>query len=133
MPPLKKDAGFSIIEVLVAFVILSLVVTMCLQVYSSSARAETMARWNEEAHVVLRDKLAAIPTLELQPGQEVNGAAADGLRWSITVGQPVGDATVGSGRLILWYTAQVTDPTGRVYSASTTRWMGEMFTPEAPA
>lgn len=133
MPPPKKDAGFSIIEVLVAFVILSLVVTMCLQVYASSAKAETMARWNEQAHVVLRDKLAAIPTLELQPGQEVNGAAADGLRWSITVGQPVGDGTAGSGRLIIWYTAQVTDPTGRVYSASTTRWMGEAYPQGAPA
>lgn len=129
-PPRDRTAGFSIIEVLVAFAILSMVVTLCLQVYASSAKTETMARWSEEAHVVLRDRLAALATLELQPGQQVNGVAADGLRWNVLAGQPVGDGNAGNGRGVVWFTAQVTDPTGRVYTASTSRWLGETF-PEA--
>ncbi len=123
-------AGFSIIEVLVAFVILSMVVTLCLQVYANSAKSETMARWSEEAHVVLRDRLAALATLELQPGQQASGVAAGGLRWTVLADQPIGDGVVGSGRGVVWFTAQVTDPTGRVYMASTSRWLGETF-PEA--
>lgn len=129
-PPRDRTAGFSIIEVLVAFAILSMVVTLCLQVYASSAKTETMARWSEEAHVVLRDRLAALATLELQPGQQANGVAADGLRWTVLAGQPVGDGNAGNGRGVVWFTAQVTDPTGRVYTASTSRWLGEIF-PEA--
>lgn len=125
-----KTAGFSIIEVLVAFVILSMVVTLCLQVYASSAKAETMARWSEEAHLVLHDRLAALATLELQPGQQANGVAAGGLRWTVLAGQPMGDGSVGSGRGVVWFTAQVTDPTGHIYTASTSRWLGETF-PEA--
>ena len=129
-PQRDNTAGFSIIEVLVAFVILSMVVTLCLQVYANSAKAETMARFSEEAHVVLRDRLAALSTLGLQPGQEANGVAADGLRWTVLAGQPIGDGIVGNGRGVVWFTAQVTDPTGHVYTASTSRWLGETF-PEA--
>ncbi len=127
----NKTAGFSIIEVLVAFVILSMVVTLCLQVYASSAKSESMAHWSEEAHIVLRDRLAALATLELQPGQQAEGVAADGLRWTVLAGQPVGNGDVGSGRGVVWFTAQVTDPTGRVYTASTSRWLGETFPEEA--
>ena len=128
MAPLRdKTAGFSIIEVLVAFAILSMVVTLCLQVYANSARTETMARWSEEAHVVLRDRLAALATLELQPGQQANGVAAGGLRWTVLAGQPIGDGEVGNGRGVVWFRAQVTDPTGHVYTASTSRWLGETF------
>lgn len=128
MPRLRdKTAGFSIIEVLVAFVILSLVVTACLQVYASSARSETMAGWSEKAHVVLRDRLASVTTLALQPGQELTGMAADELRWTISASQPSGADAVPAGHHVVWFTAQVTDPTGHVYTASTARWMGEAF------
>lgn len=131
MPLLRdKTAGFSIIEVLVAFAILSMVVTLCLQVYAGSAKTEAMARWSEEAHVVLRDRLAVLATLELQPGQQANGVAAEGLRWTVLAGQPVGDGNAGNGRHVVWFTAQVTDPAGRIYTASTSRWLGEIF-PEA--
>ncbi len=129
-PQRNRTAGFSIIEVLVAFVILSMVVTLCLQVYANSAKSETMARWSEEAHVVLRDRLAALTTLGLQPGEQAEGVAADGLRWTVLAGQPTGDGDLGNGRGVVWFTAQVTDPTGRVYTASTSRWLGETF-PEA--
>jgi prepilin-type N-terminal cleavage/methylation domain-containing protein len=121
----SKSAGFTLIEVLVAFVILSLVVTACLQVYSSSARVEASARWAAKASAVLHDKLGALDTFGLQPGQQINGQAADGLRWSVTVGQPVGAAGPEGAHSVIWVTGVVTDPTGKAYSASTARWRGE--------
>ena len=127
-----RTAGFSIIEVLVAFAILSMVVTLCLQVYANSARSETMARWSEEAHVVLRDRLAALTTLGLQPGQQAEGRRSGWSALDCPRRQPTGDGDVGNGRGVVWFTAQVTDPTGRVYTASTSRWLGEAF-PEARA
>lgn len=128
MPPSNdRTAGFSIIEVLVAFAILSMVVTMCLQVYASSARTEAVARWSEQAHVVLRDRIAALPTLKLQPGEEMSGVAADGLRWTVSAGQPSNGADRQNGHSVVWFTAQVTDPTGHIYNASTARWYGEAY------
>jgi Tfp pilus assembly protein PilV len=126
-PPNNRTAGFSIIEVLVAFVILSMVVTLCLQVYANSARAETTARWSEQAHIVLRDRLAALPTLNLRPGEQLDGVAADGLRWTVAASQPTTDVARNSAHSVIWFTAEVTDPTGHTYTASTARWFGEAF------
>lgn len=123
-----RSAGFTLLEVLVAFVILTLVVTMCLQVYSTSARTESAARWSEQAHILLRDRLAAFETLRLRPGAQMQGDGADGLRWSVAAGLPAGP---GVDRDLVWVTAQVTDPAGRIYTASTARWRGEAFK-EAP-
>lgn len=127
----KRTAGFSLIEVLVAFVILSLVVTACLQVYASSARTEVAARWSEQAHALLRDRLAALDTLKMQAGQQTGGEAADGFRWTLTAAQPATGGGLVNGRSVIWITALVTDPTGRTYSAATARWRGEAFA--APA
>lgn len=122
-----KTGGFSLIEVLVAFVILSLVVTACLQVYSTSARAEAAARWSEEAHALLHDRLGSLETLKLQPGQQTSGAAGDGFRWTVDIAMPVIAGGQPNGRSVVWVTAQVTAPTGQVYSATTARWRGEAF------
>lgn len=128
-----RSAGFTLLEVLVAFVILTLVVTMCLQVFSSSAKAEVSARWSEEAHVLLRDRLAAFETMSLSPGQRTEGVAADGLRWTVAASLPAGSASsTSSGRAVIWVVATVTDPSGRAYSATTARWAGESFTEPTP-
>jgi Tfp pilus assembly protein PilV len=125
-PKADRTAGFSLIEVLVAFVILTLVVTMCLQVYANSARSEASARWSEKAHALLSDRLAAVESMRLQPGQQLNGQTADGLAWSVGVLQPTGAALI-SGRGIVRITAQVVDPAGKTWSATTARWRGEGF------
>jgi Tfp pilus assembly protein PilV len=123
-----RTAGFTLLEVLVAFVILTMVVTLCLQVFSSSARTEASARWSEEAHDLLRDRIASFETLGLRPGQQVNGVAADGMRWALAVALPSGAGdSATSGRGVIWVTASVTDPSGRTYTASTARWSGEAF------
>ena len=119
------DAGFTLIEVLVAFVILTLVVTMCLQVYTRSAETEARARWSERGHELLRDRLASFESNSLQPGQTLQGQTGDGLRWSIAAATPL-SSSPGLQRGIVWITAQVTDPSGGRYTASTARWLGEM-------
>ena len=126
--PIDRTAGFSLIEVMVAFVILSLVVAMCLQVYTRSAESEAKARWSDEAHVLLRDRLVSFESLGLLPGQKTSGEAADGLRWTIGATQPASDAGIGASRGVMWITAEVTDPTGKTYTASTARWLGETTT-----
>lgn len=125
-PRPDRSAGFSLIEVMVAFVILSLVVAMCLQVYTRSAESEAKARWSDEAYVLLRDRLGSFETLGLLPGQRTSGEAADGLRWTVGATQPVSAAGIGASRGVLWITAEVTDPTGQTYTASTARWLGEV-------
>lgn len=121
----KGEAGFTLLEVLIAFVILTMVVTLCLQVYSTSARTENAARWSEEAYTLLRDRLASFETMNLQPGMQVQGEAADGMRWAVAAANPTGP---GSERDVVWVSATVTDPAGRSYTATTARWFGESFT-----
>lgn len=126
------EAGFTLLEVLVAFVILTLVVTACLQVYSRSAEAEAKAQWSDRATALLRDRLAAFQTLGLRPGQSQQGRTGDGLSWTVSASQPAtGDGVLGSDRAIVWITATVSDPAGGAYSASTARWRGEI-TAETP-
>jgi general secretion pathway protein I len=123
-----RSAGFSLIEVMVAFVILSLVVAMCLQVYTRSAEAEAKARWSDEAYALVRDRLASFDTLGLRPGQQTGGETGDGLRWRVGIAQPASLGGENVGRGVIWVTAEVTDPAGQTYAASTARWLDEMST-----
>lgn len=127
-PRPEGEAGFTLLEVLVAFVILTLVVTACLQVYSRSAEAEARARWSERSHALLRDRLAAFETIGLQPGQARQGQTGDGLTWTITASQPIiGNGNPASDRAVIWITASVTDPAGVTSTSSTARWRGEVI------
>jgi len=127
-PRPEGEAGFTLLEVLVAFVILTLVVTACLQVYSRSAEAEVRARWSERAHTLLRDRLAAFETVGLRPGQSQQGETGDGLKWSVSASQPIiGNGNAGSDRAVIWITASVTDPAGAISTSSTARWRGEVM------
>jgi Tfp pilus assembly protein PilV len=127
-PRPEGEAGFTLLEVLVAFVILTLVVTACLQVYSRSAEAEARARWSERSHALLRDRLAAFETIGLQPGQARRGQTGDGLTWTITASQPIiGNGNSASDRAVIWITASVTDPAGVTSTSSTARWRGEVI------
>jgi type II secretory pathway pseudopilin PulG len=131
MPPERKgEAGFTLLEALVAFVILTLVVTACLQVYSRSAEAEAKAQWSDRANALLRDRLAAFETLGLSPGQSQSGSTGDGLSWTVATRQP--DGALGGNRAIVWITATVSDPAGGAHTASTVRWRGEIVAEASP-
>lgn len=123
-----RSAGFSLIEVLVAFVVLSLVVTACLQVYATSTRTQVRAQQSEAAFALLRERQASFESLGLAPGGGARGEAPDGLSWAIEVSMPEPDpAGEVSGRSIVWISTQVSDGAGRTYSATTSRWLGEAF------
>ena len=108
--------------------ILTLVVTACLQVYSRSAEAEARARWSERSNALLHDRLAAFETIGLQPGQSRRGQTGDGLTWTITASQPIiGNGNSASDRAVIWITASVTDPAGVTSTSSTARWRGEVI------
>ncbi len=127
-PRPEGEAGFTLLEVLVAFVILTLVVTACLQVYSRSAETEVRARWSERSQALLRDRLAAFETIGLQPGQSRQGETGDALKWAISASQPIiGNGSADSDRAVIWITASVTDPAGVTSTSSTARWRGEVM------
>ena len=76
----------------------------------------------------LRDRIASFETMGLRPGQQTDGVAADGMRWALAVSLPTGSGDSAQfGRGVIWVTANVTDPSGRTYTASTARWIGESF------
>ncbi len=123
-----RSAGFSFMEVLVAFVILSLVVTACLQVYATSMRTQVRAQQSEAAFALLRERQASFESLGLSPGAGARGEAPGGLRWAIDVSEPEPDPAGDiSGRSLVWISTQIVDEAGRTYSATTSRWLGEAF------
>ena len=123
----RSDYGFTLMEALVAFVLLALVVTACLNVYAGSARTEARSRQAEAAAALIRERLGSLEALGLRPGASQEGEAGD-MRWSITVSRldPGADATRLS-RELAWITVRVSDATGHVHSATTARWAGEAF------
>ena len=126
--PPDRSAGFSLIEVLVTFVILSLVVTACLQVYATSTRTQVRAQQSEAAFALLRERQASFESLELTPGASARGEAPGSLRWAIEVSEPAPDPAGDiAGRSIVWIRTQIVDGAGRTYSATTSRWLGEAF------
>jgi Tfp pilus assembly protein PilV len=130
---LRSDSGFTLLEALVAFVLLALVVTACLNVYAGSARTEARSRQAEAAAALVRERLGSLDSLGLRPGATQEGAAGD-MRWSINVSRssPGSDAS-RSARELAWITVRVRDVSGHVHSATTARWIGEAFRePVAP-
>ncbi|MEA1832117.1 prepilin-type N-terminal cleavage/methylation domain-containing protein [Methylobacterium durans] len=108
------EAGFSLVEVLVAFAVTSLVMIAAFQVFGESAgrlvRAGDRLRQTEEAAALL----AALAAEPLVPGSRT-GRLGDGTSYRIRVedaGAALGPHAVGSGtyRVELW----VGPPPGRL-------------------
>ena len=82
--------GFSLVEILAAFTILTLFAATAFQVFSSGVRSTMLAVDYAKAHTVARSKLAelaASPTLAPgeQSGEEAIGGSAQKLRWRTTL------------------------------------------------
>ena len=123
----RSEAGFTLIEVLIAFVVLTMVVTACLNVYAGSARAEARAQQADAAAALIRERLGALETLNLRPGSGSEGQAGN-MRWSIEVSPSNLGAESGQPeRGLAWIVVRVTDASGLVHSATTARWIGEAF------
>ena len=83
-----RDGGFSLIEVLVAFAILSLSLPVILGVFSNGLRASARAAQYELATQLADSKLtelSAAPSLELA---DMAGTYAQRYEWQATVRQP---------------------------------------------
>lgn len=113
----RNEAGFTLMETLVAFAIFSLAIVAILQSFSTSTRAQVRAGASIESGELLSRLLASVEARLDGPG-EVTGQQ-DGLNWHLEI--------VPAGADLLAITAEVSDEFGRTQTASTLRWRGELF------
>jgi general secretion pathway protein I len=80
-----KQKGFSLLEVLVAFVILATVLAALYQVLAGGLRARTVAEDYFAASVIAESKLAEVGyTIELKPA-ELGGLIGDRFEWALVI------------------------------------------------
>ena len=79
-----QESGFSLIEVLVSFVLLSLALTVILQIFSTNLRSMDTVRKQTRALVLAESKLAAVgKEIPLTPG-ELTGKSGD-FNWQLNI------------------------------------------------
>ncbi len=125
-PTERRDAGFTIIEVLVALAVVAVVIVAIGSLMSTSVRGVRAF----EHHVALTQATRAAMTtaiplrLELQPGR--SSGQADGYRWSIDVSALGGDWAVPNSRSA-WVPElvriRVSSPSGTTSDIRTVRLM----------
>jgi general secretion pathway protein I len=82
---LKQERGFSLLEVLVAFVILGLVLGTLMQIFSGGLRNVTRASESQRAVMLAQSKLAAVGIeMPLAEGQS-NGDFDANFRWQVSI------------------------------------------------
>ncbi|UEM07191.1 prepilin-type N-terminal cleavage/methylation domain-containing protein (plasmid) [Skermanella rosea] len=92
--PRGAAPGFTLIETLVAFIILSMALLAALQAFSTSLRGISAAEGTGAAVLHARSKMDEVGiTIPLVPG-ETGGAFADGFRWKAGI-EPYPDAYPG--------------------------------------
>ena len=82
LPP-ERDAGFTLLEVLVAFVICALALGGFLQVFSTSLRGVERAEDTTVATLLAESKLATVGSLVPLGGDTRRGLFEDRFRWRI--------------------------------------------------
>jgi general secretion pathway protein I len=102
----KRNAGFSLLEVLVAFVILGLVLGVLMQIFSGGLRNIGVAGEYQHAVLLGQSKLVAIGIeTPLAPGEK-NGEFDSTYRWHVSIrpfleGQaPAGELESASAKLL---------------------------------
>jgi len=96
-----RDAGFTLTEVLVSFVIIALALTVLLPIVGDNLRLGTGAQDAKAAAQLAESKLAQVGTLmPLRPGE--TSGTQDGLRWQLRIGSPARIDSPDAGRLALY-------------------------------
>ena len=99
MPPAargrKFEAGFTLLEVLIAFVIAALALGVMFDAALGGLRATETASRYQEALSLARSHLAAVAAGPLA-GRESSGEDGRGFRWSIRI-RPLGTVPIPSG------------------------------------
>ncbi len=124
-PPIdRRDAGFTIIEVLIALAIVAVSIVAIGSVMSTNVRGVRSL----EQHVTLMQTVRSVMTAELPPRAELgfgtlSGKASDH-QWKIDVG-PMGEEWDAPGTDVAWVPAlvriQVRSPSGAVMDIKTVR------------
>ena len=126
-PPIdRRDAGFTIIEVLIALAVVAVSIVAIGSVMSTNVRGVRLL----EQHVTLMQTARSILTTEIPPRAELGFGALSGqvndYRWKIDVG-PMGEEWTVPGADVAWIPAlvrvQVRSPTGAVSDLKTVRLM----------
>jgi general secretion pathway protein I len=81
----RGQSGFSLLEVLVAFAILSISLGVLMQIFSRSSISTVVAAQYSRAVSVAESRLAAVGTvIPLEPGA-LSGEPEDGFAWELTI------------------------------------------------
>jgi len=88
-PEHDGEAGFTLLEVMIAFVIAALALSLLYQGATGGLRATAAATRTEEAISLAKSHLAAIGRGEGIAQQESSGVDGDGFEWRLHV-QPIG-------------------------------------------
>ena len=115
MCPRKRSRGYTLVEVLVAFMIMALALTVLLRIFSSGVRSVGVASAYAQAVLIGESRLATAGIDEgLAPG-ETSGVEGDGFHWTrrVTTYEPsVEYATHVKGTRAYFVTVTVTWPNG---------------------
>jgi general secretion pathway protein I len=126
-PPIdSRDAGFTIIEVLIALAVVAVSIVAIGSVMSTNVRGVRLL----EQHVTLMQTARSIMTADMPPRAELGPGALSGqvndYRWKIDVG-PMGEDWTVPGSDVAWIPAlvriQVRSPSGAVSDLKTIRLM----------
>lgn len=82
---LLKEEGFSLLEMLVAFLILSIFLGVCLTVFSSSLQNMDSSYKRRLALSVLETRMAEIPLVITPSFQPRSGETEEGVSWNVEV------------------------------------------------
>ena len=125
IPPIdRRNAGFTIIEVLVALAIVAVSIVAIGSVMSTNVRGVRSL----EQHVTLMQAVRSVMTAELPPRAELGfgtlSGRTSGHQWKIDVG-PMGEEWDAAGADVAWIPAlvriQVRSPSGAVTDLKTVR------------
>ena len=126
-PPIDgRDAGFTIIEVLIALAVVAVSIVAIGSVMSTNVRGVRLL----EQHVTLMQTARSVMTMDIPSRSELGPGAVSGqvndYQWKIDVG-PLGEGWAVPGADVAWIPAlvriQVRSPSGAVSDLKTVRLM----------
>ncbi len=77
----NREHGFSLLEVLVAFTILALSLSVLFQIYSQGTRNTSLARDYNTAVIIAQSKLAVLDEEKKIEISEISGSTEQGIHW----------------------------------------------------